>query len=136
MILVVILLIPLIFAILTYLGGNKYAKYISFAGAAAAFITCIFLKPVFLAGGMEPIVYSRSWITNPAIYFSLSLDGLSFMLVALTTFLVPLIIITTFGNGNLPFHKKIDNPRAFYALVLFMEFGLLGVFLAADAFLF
>ena len=51
------------------------------------------------------------------------------MLIALTTFLTPLIILTTFN-------KNIDNPKAFYSLILLMEFGLLGVFMASDGFLY
>ncbi|MES2619241.1 MAG: NADH-quinone oxidoreductase subunit M [Bacteroidota bacterium] len=129
MLLVVILFLPLVFALLTYLSGNRFAKYVALAGGVIAFAGCNFLKPAFLSGGMSPITFTQAWISNPAILFSLSLDGLSFMLVALTTFLVPLIIFTTY-------RKEVENAKAFYSLILLMEFGLLGVFLAADGFLF
>lgn len=129
MLLVILLFIPLVFALLTYLSGDRYAKYVALVGGAAAFVTCNFLKLPFLQGGMSPLIYSHAWISNPVISFSLSLDGLSFMLVALTTFLVPLITFTTY-------RKEIDNAKSFFALVLLMEFGLLGVFLASDGFLF
>jgi NADH-quinone oxidoreductase subunit M len=129
MLLIVTLFIPLVFALATYLSGNRSAKYVALLGGALALISCCLLKPPFVNGGLSPIIYSHEWISNPAILFSLSLDGLSFMLVALTTFLVPLIIFTAY-------RKDIDNAKAFYALILLMEFGLLGVFLAADGFLF
>jgi NADH-quinone oxidoreductase subunit M len=129
MILVALLFIPLLFSLLTYLSGERYAKYVAIAGGVVAFLLCASLKQSFLVGGLAPLTYSHSWISNPAVLFSLSLDGLSFMLVALTTFLVPIIIFTTYN-------KTIENARAFYALILLMEVGLLGVFLASDGFLF
>ncbi|HRC15731.1 MAG TPA: NADH-quinone oxidoreductase subunit M [Bacteroidia bacterium] len=126
---VLILLLPLIFVLITFLSGDRFAKYVALIGAGVTFIICALLKPVFVNGGLAPIIYTQEWISNPAILFSLSLDGLSFMLVALTSFLVPLIIFTTY-------RKEVDNSKAFYSLILLMEFGLLGVFLAADGFLF
>ncbi|HLP52996.1 MAG TPA: NADH-quinone oxidoreductase subunit M [Chitinophagales bacterium] len=129
MLLIALLFIPLAFSLITYLSGDRYAKYVALAGGAAAFVACNLLKAPFIAGALAPLTYAHNWISNPVIQFSLSLDGLSFMLVALTSFLVPLIIFTTYG-------KAIDNAKAFYALILLMEFGLLGVFLADDGFLF
>ena len=104
-------------------------QVVALAGGVATFLTGVSLKPGFAASGFAPVIYSHNWISNPHILFSLQLDGLSFMLVALTTFLVPLILFTTF-------RKTIDNAKAFYSLILLMEFGLLGVFLASDGFLF
>ena len=129
MILVALLFIPLVFALFTYLSGERYSKYVALAGAIATFLLGVSLKQPFVNGGLAPLTYLHNWIANPAVKFSLSLDGLSFMLVALTTFLVPLILFTTF-------RKTIDNAKAFYSLILLMEFGLLGVFLANDGFLF
>jgi len=129
MLLIALLFIPLAFSVITYLSGDRLAKYVALTGGLAAFVACNFLKAPFIAGGYAPITYSHGWIDNPAIDFALSLDGLSFMLVALTSFLVPLIIFTTY-------RKNVDNPKAFYSLILLMEFGLLGVFLAQDGFLF
>jgi NADH-quinone oxidoreductase subunit M len=59
----------------------------------------------------------------------LGLDGLSMLLVLLTSFLVPLIIYTTFGD---------EKPRrnSFYALILLMEMALIGIFTTTDILLF
>ena len=51
------------------------------------------------------------------------------IMVLLTTLLVPLIILTTFKH-------QYKNARVFYALILFMQAGLLVVFTALDGFLF
>src|SRR6476620_734905 len=102
--LVVLLFLPLISAVITFVSGGRFARYVALAGGTITFVLCNFLKPAFVNGGFLPITYFENWITNPVINFSLSLDGLSFMLVALTTFLVPLIIFTTYS-------KQIENAK-------------------------
>ena len=69
------------------------------------------------------------WVASAGISFSIGLDGLSLLLVLLTSFLIPLIILSTFG-------REYKNPFAFYGLILLMETALIGVFVARDAFLF
>jgi NADH-quinone oxidoreductase subunit M len=127
--LALLLFLPLIFAVIIFVVGDRFAKHVALAGGGLTFLFSTLFKSSFVEGGMKPITSFHEWIDNPVINFSLSLDGLSFMLVALTTFLVPLIIFTTY-------RKQIENPKSFYSLILLMEFGLLGVFLAADGFLF
>src|SRR5438046_9265889 len=51
------------------------------------------------------------------------------LLVLLTTFLVPIIILASLN-------RDYKRPRLFYSLILFMQFALVGVFCAMDGFLF
>ncbi len=69
------------------------------------------------------------WIPKAGIYFNAGIDGISMIMVLLTTLLVPLIILTTYKH-------QYKNANAFYALILFMQAGLLVVFTALDGFLF
>jgi NADH-quinone oxidoreductase subunit M len=69
------------------------------------------------------------WIAKMGIYFKVALDGINIIPVILTVLLVPLIILTTFKH-------QYEKPSAFYALILFMQFGLMLVFTALDGFLF
>jgi NADH-quinone oxidoreductase subunit M len=69
------------------------------------------------------------WVKDLGISFKLGLDGISILLVALTNFLMPLIILSSFRNDY-------KNANAFYSLMLFMQFALIGVFAALDGFLF
>jgi NADH-quinone oxidoreductase subunit M len=69
------------------------------------------------------------WILSPAIRFHIGLDGVSLWLVLLTTLLTPIGILISW--------RSIDRRvKEFFALFLLMEFGLVGVFLALDLFLF
>ena len=64
------------------------------------------------------------------ISFNAGIDGISMIMVILSTLLVPIIILTHFTSIN------NINAGAFYALILFMQAGMLVVFTALDGFLF
>ena len=63
------------------------------------------------------------------IYYYLAVDGLSILLVMLTTVLTPISILSTW--------KAVDERvKDFMIFFLLLEVGMLGVFLAQDLFLF
>jgi NADH-quinone oxidoreductase subunit M len=69
------------------------------------------------------------WIDSPEIRYHVSLDGLSLWLVLLSTLLTPIAVAVSW--------KYIDHRvKEFYAFLLLLEFGLIGVFIAYDLFLF
>ena len=63
------------------------------------------------------------------IHFHLGVDGLSLLMVLLTTFLTPLAILSTWKAVE-------DRLRGFMALFLLLETGMIGVFLSLDLVLF
>jgi NADH-quinone oxidoreductase subunit M len=69
------------------------------------------------------------WITTPNIHFSISVNGVSLWLVLLSTFLTPICVLISWNSIR-------DRVKEFYAFLLLLEFGLIGVFLAQDLFLF
>lgn len=75
------------------------------------------------------LVASFPWVEVLGINFSVALNGLSLLMILLTTFLVPLIILSSFKN-------TYNNSHNFYGLILLMQMALLGVFTAEDGFLF
>jgi NADH-quinone oxidoreductase subunit M len=71
------------------------------------------------------------WITvgGYTIYYFLAVDGLSILLLMLTTVLTPIAILSTW--------RAIDTRvRDFMLFFLLLEVGMVGVFLAQDLFLF
>ncbi len=71
----------------------------------------------------------ESWISSPPIRYHVGLDGLSLWLVMLTTLLTPIAIAISW--------KYIDKRvKEFMAFLILLEFGLIGVFVALDLFLF
>ncbi|GAB4030655.1 complex I subunit 4 family protein [Spirosoma gilvum] len=73
--------------------------------------------------------FDYAWIGSLGIRFSAGIDGISVLLVLLTGLLVPFIILSTFN-------RSYKQPATFYALMLYMQAALMGVFTARDGFLF
>ena len=69
------------------------------------------------------------WIPGYGISYLVGLDGISLLLIVLTTFLVPLTILSTYEAVG-------EKVKGFMATLLVMETGILGVFAALDLFLF
>ena len=69
------------------------------------------------------------WIESLGIRYSLGLDGISLMLIFLTTFLTVLCILVSWKEIN----TKVGT---FHFFLLFLETSIMGVFLATDLFLF
>jgi len=130
MITLLLILLPLLSALAVLIGNPASAKKTALFLATAELILASYaFFLLYLQPQSAAIIFSAPWITSLGIRFSLNLDGISMVLVLLTSMLTPLIILSSFGAAY-------KNPRAFYALVLFMQMALTGVFMAADGFLF
>src|SRR5213079_2031001 len=79
-------------------------------------------------GGMQFTV-DRAWIAAWGIHYAVGVDGISLFLVLLTTFLMPLSIL-----GSWSYITKREG--GFYALLLVLTTGMIGVFVSLDLFLF
>jgi NADH-quinone oxidoreductase subunit M len=122
-----ILILLLVGAIATFLSGDKFASKVALLFSLAALVGASILVNQFL-GGIN-ISLSNPWILQPNISFALKADGLSLAMVLLTTSLLPLIVLSSFGNN-------FNNSKNFYGLVLFMAFAMVGTFLASDGLLY
>jgi NADH-quinone oxidoreductase subunit M len=70
-----------------------------------------------------------SWIVDWGVHYHVGLDGLNVLLVALTAFLGPLVVAGAFAAIT-------QHVKLFYAMVFFIQFAMLGAFVAQDLFLF
>jgi len=73
--------------------------------------------------------FDRAWIPTWGIRFTLGLDGIALMMVLLTTFIM---LLASYGS----FTSIRRKARSYYALLLLLTTGMLGVFMALDLFLF
>lgn len=126
MITAVLIFLPLVAGLLLFLAGNEKVKQIALAAAIIEFLISVYAFATFKTGDFN---FSTSWIPSLGISFNVGMDGISILLVMLTTFLVPLIILSSFRHSY-------SNSNLFYALVMIMQSALVGVFVAKDAFLF
>ena len=99
---------------------------------AIAVALMTFLASIGLALGVsrsENFLTDVVWIPSPEIHYHVAVDGLSLWLLMLSTFLTPICILISW--------RSIDKRvKEFYAFLLLLEFGLIGVFVALDLFLF
>ena len=123
----IVLIVLLVGALVTYLSGNKFASKIALVSSIAAFGATLFALNAYQAG--ENLDVNLPWISQLNINFALHVDGLSLVMLLLTTGLLPLIILSGFIT-------KFENSKSIYALILFMGFAMAGTFLASDGFLY
>jgi NADH-quinone oxidoreductase subunit M len=79
-------------------------------------------------GGVVQMVQAAKWIPAFNIEYKVGIDGLSFPLVILSTFICVLSCIASWNIDKM--------TKGYMALFLFLETGILGVFLSLDFFLF
>jgi NADH-quinone oxidoreductase subunit M len=132
-ILTVILAIPVVGALCVVLLRSNQAVLIKSLGmifSLASFGVSVWLFQRF--DGTNPamqFVERYSWIESLDVSYHLGVDGISLLLVILTTFLTPVALLASW--------ESIGNKlKGFVALMLLLEAGTLGVFMALDMFLF
>lgn len=133
MLLNVLLFIPLIGFLLTLLLPKDNTELIKKFGlfiAVVVFFGSLALIPQVLGGGHAwQFETDVPWITYPQINYHIALDGVSLWLVILSTFLTPIAMLISWKSIN-------HRVKEFWAFLLLLEFGLIGVFIAIDLFLF
>jgi len=109
---------------------NPLARQMAFYVFLFEFIVSLGLWWSFDAGnrGWQAAV-DAPWIPTWGVRFTLGVDGIALMMVLLTTFIMPLTVL----GGWTSVRTKL---RSYYALLLILTTGMVGVFLARDLFLF
>src|SRR6266699_94445 len=120
---------PAIAAVAVLAAPARWAKHLALAGSLLEFAISVPLWWVFQpAGGMQ-LQLDVPWIPNWGIHYAVGVDGISLFLILLTTFLVPLSILGSYNYIT-------TRERWFYALMLVLTSGMIGVFVSLDLFLF
>ncbi|MBL1410499.1 complex I subunit 4 family protein [Sphingobacterium faecale] len=124
----ILLLLPLVSAlVLAFVKSSSSAKWGALSLSVLQLALTIPFLCQFVPDATIQFEQSFDWIKSLGIRFHIGLDGISLPLLLLTNALIPLIVLSTFNKtlkGN------------FYALVSFMQAGLILVFVALDAFSF
>jgi len=125
-----LLWLPLVGMGLVLVGSEARAKTVAFAWSIGLLVLSLGLWWAFDAGvGTFQFASSVPWIEAWGVSYAVALDGISLFMVILTAFTTSVAIL-----GSFNYIKK--HEKAFYALMLLMETGVMGVFLAVDLFLF
>lgn len=128
--LLLLIFLPLVGAIATALFAKQNtAKVSALAFSIFSLAITVGLLFKFTPDATTQFVVNYPWISQLGINFHVGVDGISLITILLTNVLTPLIILSSYKHDY-------KNANAFYALILFMQTGLLLVFTALDAFLF
>lgn len=124
------IIVPLVASLLLFMMKGEAAKKAALGFSIIEFALSIYAYAQLKTDAASKMLYLNcTWVESLGIRFSVGIDGLSLLLVLLTTFLVPLIILSSFKT-------TYERPNAFYGLILLMQSALVGVFTANDGFLF
>jgi NADH-quinone oxidoreductase subunit M len=107
-------------------------RWTALVTSLVAFVLSIWMLTLFDKSNPDlQLGFNLPWIQVAGwnIYFAMGVDGLSILLVLLTTFLTPISILSTWTAVE----ERVKDFMIFFTL---LEMGMLGVFLAQDLFLF
>ena len=127
---------PLIGALLLILLPSKNTELIKRSALIITLLIAAF--SVLLATRFDrdieqfQFTQSNSWISAFNVNFAVGIDGISLVLILLSTFLVPIVILATWHESD----SGRWSTKVFYILILLLETLMIGVFAATDLFLF
>ncbi|MBE2189292.1 MAG: NADH-quinone oxidoreductase subunit M [Desulfobulbaceae bacterium] len=110
--------------------NTQAIKYTALGISLFTFLISLFL--FFSFDSANPgfqFVVEMVWIQAFDAGFRVGVDGMSMLLVMLTTFITPIAILSSFGSIE-------KRNKEYYVMILLLQFAMTGVFVALDLFLF
>lgn len=129
MLLVFLIAFPLVGGLLLLLLRHPHPRWVATIIATAEWIASLVLVAAFTKDSTVQFVINVPWVTSLGMNFSIGADGISLLLILLTTTLVPLIVLSSY-------HTDHPNKKNYYGLIFIMQAALVGVFCAQDGLLF
>lgn len=122
--------LPLVGVILLAFLPKEKAKYMALSTAILNFLFSLLLLPGFQKGNPNlQFVEKWDWIPALGASYHIGVDGISLFLILLTTMLSAIAIYASFDSIS-------TKVKSYYASLLLLEVGMIGVFLAVDMLLF
>ncbi|MGH7673419.1 MAG: complex I subunit 4 family protein, partial [Gemmatimonadales bacterium] len=120
---------PLVASALVLLVPAARAKHVALAASLVEFGLSVPLWWAFSPEAGMQFVADAAWIPAWGIRYTVGVDGISLFMVLLTTFLMPLSVLGSWRYIT-------TRESGFYALLLVLTTGMIGVFIALDFFFF
>jgi NADH-quinone oxidoreductase subunit M len=126
----VLLLLPLVGIVPILLAPARVARHLALWLTIAEFVLSMGLWWAFVPGqGAMQFTAEMSWLPAWGIAYRVGIDGISLFMVLLSTALMPLCVLGSW-------HYIHERERGYYALLLALLTGMLGVFVSLDLFVF
>lgn len=131
MLLSVVLFLPLVFALIVAVWPQKSTlRHLALGLSLIEFLASLaILKNFDQASAALQMVEQYSWVPRFGITYFIGIDGISLMLIMLTTFLTPIIILGSWTS-------IADRVKGFHVALFVLQTAMMGSFLAMDAVLF
>lgn len=118
-------------------GADEIATGVAGAPRVIAFLTFLveFVVSLGLWWAFDPVTpnwqfaFDKPWIPAWGVHFAIGIDGMAMMMILLTTFIM---VLSSLGSWT----YIRTRTHSFYALMLLLTTGMLGVFMSLDLFLF
>jgi len=125
--------LPVLGAAVVFLLPRRAEGLVKVTALATSLVTFAVSVPLFTRFDASLSAYQfveqRTWMPTLGVSYHLGVDGISLLLVLLTTFLMPLVLLSSW-------HSIERRWKEFAITMLLLETGMLGVFVALDLFLF
>lgn len=129
----ILIVFPLVGSLLVFSWKNPKSRYLALIFSIVQFcISGMILLDFDASQTLENALQYEikiPWMSVIKSHLHFGLDGMSLLFVSLVNLLIPIIILSSFN-------EKMPYSHSFYALILLMQFGLMGVFTALDGLLF
>ena len=110
-----LIIVPLIASLLVFFTKGNASKTVALGLSVVEFILSLLVLFQYKHNpDSANLVLNCPWVESLGIHFAVSIDALSMLMVLLTTFLVPLIILSSFNTSY-------EKPNSFYGLILLMQ---------------
>jgi NADH-quinone oxidoreductase subunit M len=130
MLLSALIFLPLFFVLLVVVSPEKLTKPITLVSTSVHFAFSLLLFKHFNPNTADlQLVEKVPWLKELGVSYFLAIDGISFWLVILTTFLTPIVVAASWST----IAKQV---KAFHISILVLESAMIGSFLAFDTVLF
>ena len=133
MLLTVVTFLPALGALLLFLLPRDRPDLVKTTSVAVTAVTFFASLPLYLSFDPASAGYQfsehRLWMPSLGISYHVGVDGISVLLVLLTTFLTPLTMLSAWNAIE-------SRWKEFAVTMLLLETGMIGVFVALDLFLF
>jgi NADH-quinone oxidoreductase subunit M len=123
-------------ALATVLGANGLPSSIWRAvGLASTVLTFLVSLRLFAAFDVTQADYAfqfvehAAWMPEYGVHYFVGVDGISLMMVVLTTFLMPIVLLASWTD-------IVRSVRSYVFFMLFLETGMLGAFVSLNLFQF
>lgn len=134
--LTILILLPVVGAVLTlahqmFWKQEGQLKWLTLGFTTLNFVVSLALFSKSAIAGPSGYFFEKNvpWIKAIGTNYHIGVDGLSFWLVILTTFIMPIAVLSTW-------HAVEKKRTAFYIFLLLLESAMIGVFVSLDLLVF